>query len=211
MRIEPTAISVQGIRNLVLRAILLLGLALFPASVIAQTTINPDPIAPQRGFYPGGSYALSDIETINTINGDLMFSIPLVSLPPGRAGFTAGIRLVYNSKLWDSTARKDWDPQIQANRTYRSLKKGDNIGFGGWSYGFQYELKDLPPDSPNCDNNHKAYGHRLQVTFPDGSHRQFHLLNPNGSVDTVDGFYRTRHDGMTGGGAVGSGCDVPIT
>src|SRR5881396_597971 len=41
---------------------------------------------PQRGFFAAGSYALSDLETINTANGNVMFRIPLVSLPPGRAG-----------------------------------------------------------------------------------------------------------------------------
>jgi hypothetical protein len=42
---------------------------------------------PQRGYQPGGSYALSDIETINTTNGNLMLNLPLGRLAPGRGGF----------------------------------------------------------------------------------------------------------------------------
>ena len=41
---------------------------------------------PDRGFHPGGSYALSDIETINTSNGNLMLNLALGKLAPGRGG-----------------------------------------------------------------------------------------------------------------------------
>src|SRR5712691_13478371 len=58
--------------------------------------------APKRGFQAGGSYALSDIESINTTNGNLMMHFPLASLPVGRGGLTAGINLIYNSKLYNS-------------------------------------------------------------------------------------------------------------
>src|ERR1044072_2095254 len=39
---------------------------------------------PARGFQPGGSYALSDIETINTTNGNLILNLTLGKLAPGR-------------------------------------------------------------------------------------------------------------------------------
>src|SRR5436853_480521 len=57
---------------------------------------------PERGFVPAGSYALSDIESISTTGGNLSYSIPLAKLPAGRAGSSAGVSLVYNSKLYDS-------------------------------------------------------------------------------------------------------------
>ena len=57
---------------------------------------------PERGFYPGGSYAIGDIETINTANGNLMLNIPLASLPAGRGGSAGpGVSLIYNSKLYN--------------------------------------------------------------------------------------------------------------
>ncbi len=41
---------------------------------------------PKRGFHPAGSYALGDLETISTTNGNLMLHIPMASLPAGRDG-----------------------------------------------------------------------------------------------------------------------------
>ncbi|HKO45275.1 MAG TPA: DUF2341 domain-containing protein [Pyrinomonadaceae bacterium] len=62
---------------------------------------------PKRGFQAGGSYALSDIETINTGNGNLILSIPLASLPAGRGTAPgAGLRLLYNSKMFDSRVER---------------------------------------------------------------------------------------------------------
>jgi hypothetical protein len=48
---------------------------------------------PQRGFTPHGSYVLTDIETINTSNGNMMLRIPLASLPPTRGGMTQAIQM----------------------------------------------------------------------------------------------------------------------
>ncbi len=39
---------------------------------------------PQRGFHPAAPYALTDLETINTVNGTLMFHLPLAAPPDGR-------------------------------------------------------------------------------------------------------------------------------
>lgn len=56
----------------------------------------------KRGFTPGNSFSIGDIETINTTNGNLMLRFPMASLPAGRNGLSAGINLYYNSKLYDS-------------------------------------------------------------------------------------------------------------
>jgi hypothetical protein len=53
----------------------------------AQTQTFDD--KPIRGFIPAGSYAPSEIETINMQNGNVILSIPIVSLPSGRGGLTA--------------------------------------------------------------------------------------------------------------------------
>ena len=85
--------------RLLLSISFLLALTLFSAiSAIAQQDQTP-----KRGFQAGGSYALSDIETINTGSGNLILSIPLASLPAGR-GTAPGssLRLLYNSKMFDS-------------------------------------------------------------------------------------------------------------
>ena len=56
-------------------------------------------LEPKRGFTTNNPYMSSDIETINSANGNLLLNIPLASLPPGRGGNPgAGVNLIYNSK-----------------------------------------------------------------------------------------------------------------
>ena len=66
---------------------------------------------PSRGFQPGGSYALSDIETVNTSNGNLMLNLALGKLAPGRGGISGQLILHYDSKLYDSRLQwyQDWE------------------------------------------------------------------------------------------------------
>ena len=51
---------------------------------VASSALAQDSSTPQRGFQPAGSYALTDLETINTTNGNMLLSIPMAALPPGR-------------------------------------------------------------------------------------------------------------------------------
>ena len=74
--------------------ILILGQTAF---AISQTATK----APDRGFNPGKSYAISDIESIGQQSGNLMLNLPLGSLPAGRGGMSAGVNIRYNSKMWD--------------------------------------------------------------------------------------------------------------
>src|SRR6267143_1225441 len=41
---------------------------------------------PQRGVTPAGFYAISDIETIDSVSGNVSLKIPITSFPAGRAG-----------------------------------------------------------------------------------------------------------------------------
>lgn len=65
---------------------------------------------PERGFSPGRTYAISEIENVDVIGGNLNVQISLASLPPGRAGMTAGVNLIYNSQLYD--LRLDYSKNI---------------------------------------------------------------------------------------------------
>jgi hypothetical protein len=58
--------------------------------------------SPQRGTAVNSSLAIGDIETINLENGNLMYRMPIASLPPSRGGeLNPTIYLNYNSKLYD--------------------------------------------------------------------------------------------------------------
>src|SRR5580698_5341586 len=73
----------------------LLSIALACGAVICGQGKNSTPITPEQdplvGFVPTGSYAVSDLESINMSTGNVVLRIPIVSLPPGRAGLSAGL------------------------------------------------------------------------------------------------------------------------
>ncbi len=83
------------------RKALTLVLLLCPAFVPALAQ-DPLDIEPLRGIVPTGAYSFSRIEAIGLHGGNVMLNIPIVALPPGRAGQSAGLNLIYNSKLWNA-------------------------------------------------------------------------------------------------------------
>jgi hypothetical protein len=104
---------------------------LMPALVVGQGS------TPARGFQPAGSYALSDIETINTTNGNLMLNLALGKLAPGRGGLSGQLNLHYDSKLYDSRTQyyEDWEHPIfgQPQVVVRNMLISSDQG--GWHYG----------------------------------------------------------------------------
>jgi hypothetical protein len=126
--------------------------------------------SPLRGIIPGHSYSISDIETIGTANGNVMLDIPIVSLPPGRGGLTAGLRLHYDSKIWNASATiQKWPDGV--DRTTRTLWPA-----GGWHYAYLYGLTiDVRTDHYSSDTPvlcpaPEAYlKFRYFMDFPDGS------------------------------------------
>ena len=136
-------------------AILVSALGLGAPSLWAQDTE-----VPERGLQVTGSYRLGEIETINTKNGNVMLSVPLGSLPPGRAGEPGfALALNYNSKLWDLWVKNvplggtvtpqpppgpgQQGPPPPPRRTqyqiHRELRK--NFANPGWHYNYDYLLR----------------------------------------------------------------------
>ena len=98
---------------------------------------------PDRGFQPGGSYALSDIEAVNSNNGNLMLNLALGKLAPGRGGVSGQLILRYDSKLYDSQTQwyQDWDHMVQdqPQTVVRNMLVPSDQG--GWHYDTTYELQ----------------------------------------------------------------------
>lgn len=163
---------------------------------------------PNRGFQPGGSYALSDMETINTNNGNLMLNLGLASLASGRGGMSGHLNLHYDSKLYNSHTQyyEDWEhlafgePQIIIRNM---LVTSDQ---GGWHYGTGYEMQlidrmyEYPPEiMPQYPAQETIYHYKVKVAFPDGSLREFFprvgSLVDKGYSDIRPDGYQSRYNG----------------
>jgi hypothetical protein len=170
---------------------------------------------PQRGFQPGASYALSDIETINTTNGNLMLNLPLGKLPAGRGGLSGQLSLHYDSKLYDSKTQwyQDWDHLImnQPHVAIRNMLVPSDQG--GWHYGTGYTLQYIdrmyqyPPElAPQYPALETIYHYKVKVAFPDGSLHEF-MPRVDSLID--QGYSDIRPDGWQSRYNGGSVEDVP--
>jgi len=183
---------------------------ILPALVLGQGS------TPTRGFQPGGSYALSDIESINTTNGNLIFNLSLGKLAPGRGGLSGQLNLHYDSKLYDSHTQyyEDWDHPIggQPQVVIRNmLLRSDQ---GGWHYGTGYELQLIDRMSqyplqiaPQYPATETIRHYKVKVAFPDGSVHEF-LPRDFGSP-LEQGYYDIRPDGWRSQFNGSSVVDVP--
>jgi RHS repeat-associated protein len=179
----------------------------------AAPTTRAQGTTPERGFNPGGSYAISDIESINTSNGNVGLQIPIASLPAGRGGFRgADLRLIYNSKVWDTpitivpdgTYNNYGEPQGTPQHYLKASPEG------GWRYGAGYEVRFInrlndytySPLAPSCEeqwgtgSRDADFIYKMQVIFPDGSAHEFAPQGyQNPANTTSDGYYNIRPDG----------------
>src|SRR6185369_1465607 len=136
---------------------------------------------------------LSDIESINTTNGNVILKIPLASLPAGRGGSAEGVGLYYNSKPYETFSYQEG--RFEDGSFSTELRASDA---GGWRYGFRYDLQLVNKDQeaqllhPTCSTN-EYYYYKVKMKFPDGSE---HIFRPSGYTDQVgDSFFRIRPDG----------------
>ena len=129
-----------------------------------------------RGMSPTGSYTISDIETVDNTSGNLTVRIPLASFPPGRAGQTAGVGLIYNSAIYDT-----------APDGFGKVNLTPSTTGGGWQYSYQYSVnvEVLPTNAGAC-------GYQTAVVFPDGSRHVLYYWNTNDlltAAHSFDGYY----------------------
>jgi RHS repeat-associated protein len=158
--------------------------------------------SPDRGFQAGNKYAISDIETVNMSNGNLMLNIPLASLPAGRGG-SGGyqVALHYNSKLWDAGRESRTDGvghEIDDLFYYREVVYPG--GQGGWYLdNGMYQLNlhnrlELEGEA-RCvplvgDNEYRrnGYSYKLTLQLPNGSITEFHPFGSGPEYSDYPGF-----------------------
>ena len=179
------------------------------ALLCIATAHAQDTTIPNRGLYPTGAYASSNIDTINTTNGDLMLRIPLASLPSGRGGNPGfSVNLLYDGKLFDSSVLRHVDTVNGINYDLNTLKLSNN---GGWRLGMRYQMTVVRrsdsfdnTSQPSCPSQNAVYIWKLKMSFPDGS---VHEFRPTGYSDVNglgDGYYNINYDGWQNACPTGS-------
>ena len=148
------------------------------------------PILGQRGFQPGATYTSDQLETINTVSGDLFYRIPLAALPSGPSGGGASLGLIYNSQIWDVIPTPGYGYSGQPEIHQIPIVSVS----GGWHYSYAYSLDVL--DKPTagsgltCGDAEANNRVLLKVLFPDGSE---HILTPviaaPSGTTTNDGYF----------------------
>lgn len=146
----------------------------------------------ERNYQMGIPYAISDIESINTTNGNLIFNFDFGNAR-GRGTALNGIALKYNSKLYESHVMETLDSSGQmASQLF--LRDSEE---GGWQFDEPYRIRvisrqdGLDPPIQYADDcgkpNYKAvYVWKLMMYFPDGSQHEF---RPTGYSDKHTSFY----------------------
>src|SRR5438067_2018096 len=116
-----------------------------------------------RGFSPTGAFAGSDVDNINTFNGNLTVSIPIQPSYPLDGGASYSIYMVFTGQPWDFVGSGKTPRLVVPNRR-------SNAGLG-WLVGLGRMV--TPSDVTNTT------GAWLYAS-PDGSdHRFYDTLHPN--------------------------------
>ncbi len=142
-----------------------------------------------RGFDPEKVYQFRDFDNLNLLNGNVVLTIPIGGSYPvggfGAAGFSYGLTMVYNSKVWDFKNEIFFDPPEGNRWATKSLpNRRSNAGMG-WSLSLGQLLATTDPTNDS--------GHILYVA-PDGSEHTFPgKLHESDPADTAkytrDGSY----------------------
>jgi hypothetical protein len=183
-------------------------LLIFCASVTAQGQIAEHIREPQRNFTAAGAFSLSDFESINTTNGNLILRFALGQLPPGRSARRGGFYLQYNSKLYDTVIN-----QAQDITGVISLQNTLQDSFEGWGrWRSRYELivanrnNEIDGGYPQaayeaCNSSGSSLAQnelatfiwKVKMRFPDGSE---HMFRPSGYADgRGDGYFNVDPSG----------------
>jgi hypothetical protein len=128
-----------------------------------------------RGYDPGKLYSFSDLDAVNTFNGNLMVRLPIGQTYHVGASLSYRLQLTYNSKVWDYEFI-DYDDQTQTGSYHRLAvpERDSNAGLG-WSLSLG---RVLPSAQPTATTS----GRPWTYLAPDGSH---HIIGDNRTTYTT--------------------------
>jgi RHS repeat-associated protein len=141
--------------------------------------------APQMGLVPSGLYAVDKLETIDRVSGNVMYRIPLVSLPKVGSEQPFQLALTYNSQTLRAAYGTFSDPRTGGPNTFatRATLSVD----GDWKFNINYAmvLEDRPVGDVSTCTVSNTKTHRVYLQTPDGAR---HYLSLYGETDD-QGYY----------------------
>ena len=138
---------------------------------VGSPAITTDPR--RTGIYSTGSYWGGGGEQVDTLSGNLNFSIPLLTAT-GRTGWTVPLGLTYNSQNW----RQD---------DGANLPLGADVGYG---FGWQMQIGSITPYTAVTQNGTLIQTVIDHYVFTDGTGAQYRLdINNNGVWSSKQGIY----------------------
>ena len=177
--IEPKGLGTVKYRNL-----LTIGLFFLSAGLMNSQTSNPT--RPDRGFYPNGSFAAGEFDTINNVNGNVIARVPITNLAPGRGGSQFGVNLTYNSAIYDTTGVVNTAIPSGFPVVEQRLKQSEHGGWQlGYQYGLEYETRASSGGVCNTANQPVYKVHKMSLRTPDGSLHTLRLHDGKAADDDI--------------------------
>ena len=97
---------------------------------------------PARGFQPAGSYAVSQMDSVNDVTGTVTLRIPLAKVA-GRNGAGLSLDLVYNSALYNLQTQQATEDRVMDELGPQQVgvggptQPGDDPAVGGTATGIR--------------------------------------------------------------------------
>lgn len=106
----------------------------------------------QRGFAAEKVYAFGDIDSVNLFNGNLVLTLPIGGSYPVDGGLSYGLKLIYNSNIWDFQTRLEpvWDNGVVIRYdSFTQARVGTSFNAGaGWTLSLGRMYAPNHPDNP---------------------------------------------------------------
>jgi hypothetical protein len=115
-----------------------------------------------KGFHPAGTFAVGDLDNINSFNGNLILTLPLGQKYPVGGGLSYGLTLVYNSQVWEL---QDYGGLLQSIPL-----RASNAGLGWMVSLGRFKPLESDPDALSRDTYMSPDGarHALYPTLHEG-------------------------------------------
>src|SRR5207237_7061413 len=138
--------------------------SLLIALAIASTAVAQKHPNLELGFKPEKLYQLSDLDSVNLFNGNLIIRIPIGQQYPVNADFGYHLTLVYNAKMWDYTKQDADGLSYYKARPSRSSNAG---------VGWRVSLGRLIPPYSSTSLVYPETNPEWLYESPDGAESKF--------------------------------------